>query len=404
MKRTVVFKVKEFPTYSETFVVHNIIAAIKEGFNVEIITNILHNQNNSSQPDIIEKFGLIARARKYSEPKIKFIRYLKSLIYLFNPIIFNAAFKYFQLKGKKSLSYIFELAFYYRYRSAKKIHVHFSDAIEPLFNLKAINYLKGDIIVTFHGYDAHFLPKERKLLEFLDDFAQYVQSVTVNSEYLKSILLDSGFKKNSIHIIPMGVSCSFYQNKNEKSISKNAVIKLISVGRLIPLKGHEYGIRAIRILADKGYSVEYTIIGKGAEEDRLNKLTSELNLSGHVNFLGAQDQLRIKESLESHHIFLMTSVYDGKRREAFGIATLEAQAMGLPVVAFDSGGVAETIIDSKTGYLVGEKDIEGMVVCIENLINDDQLYRKMSISAINNVENNFDIMHTSEKFNSLYSS
>lgn len=403
MNRTVVFKLKEFPTFSETFVVHNIVAAINKGFKVEIITNVLHHYENSSQPELIEEYGLMALARKYSEPKIKFVRYLKSTIYLCNPIIFFAALRYFQQKGKKSLSYIFELAFYYRYRSRKKFHVHFSDAIEPLFNLKAIDYLKGDIIVTFHGYDAHFLPKGDKLSEFLDNFAQFVQSVTVNSEYLKSILLKSGLKKNTIHIVPMGVSSSFYTQKNKKRIPKQSVIRLISVGRLIPLKGHEYGIKVVRKLIDKGYSVVYTIIGEGPEQDRLSELSKELNLSGHVNFLGAQDQLRIKDCLESHHIFLMTSVYDGKRREAFGIATLEAQAMGLPVVAFDSGGVAETIIDTKTGFLVSEKEIEEMAGCIEILINDDQLYQRMSESAINNVANNFDITQTSEKFNSLYS-
>src|SRR5690606_531712 len=103
----------------------------------------------------------------------------------------------------------------------------------------------------------------------------------------------------------------------------------------------------------------YTIVGDGPLFQSLQDQIHSLRLQEYVALIGERSQQDIKILLESHHIYLMSSVTDSSGRcETQGVVTAEAQAMGLPVVAFDAGGVPYTILDGKTGILVKEKDVE----------------------------------------------
>ena len=107
--------------------------------------------------------------------------------------------------------------------------------------------------------------------------------------------------------------------------------------------------------------------------------------------VGAKNQNDVKTLLDCNHIFLMSSITDSKNRaEAQGLVNAEAQAMGLPVVAFRSGGVPYTILENETGFLVNEKDIEAYANTIIKLFDDYSLYKTMSLAAKHFVIKNFD--------------
>ena len=90
------------------------------------------------------------------------------------------------------------------------------------------------------------------------------------------------------------------------------------------------------------------------------------------------------------------------RSEAFGVVSLEAQAMGLPIIGFDAGGFPDTIIDGITGFLVEDKNIEKMASTIEKLILDQNLLAEMSKQAINNTITNFNVHKTTGQYFKLY--
>ena len=78
----------------------------------------------------------------------------------------------------------------------------------------------------------------------------------------------------------------------------------------------------------------------------------------------------------------MTSITDDDGRgEAQGVVTAEAQSCGLPVVAFDSGGVSETLIDKETGFLIPERNKELLVEKVKHLINNPDKRVKMGFKA-----------------------
>jgi colanic acid/amylovoran biosynthesis glycosyltransferase len=157
-------------------------------------------------------------------------------------------------------------------------------------------------------------------------------------------------------------------------------------------------------LKDKGYDVQYNLVGSGAELEKLQDLIVQLQLEDTVFLLGTKDQSEIKSLLESHHLFLMTSTSDEKgRREAFGVVSLEAQSMGLPVIGFKSGGFPETISEGKTGYTVEDRNVEAMSLAIETVINDSLLFESMSMEAVKHVSANFSKENTTDKYIQLYS-
>jgi colanic acid/amylovoran biosynthesis glycosyltransferase len=399
----VIFKTNSFPTISETFIVSNIIAAIDAGFKVKIIVDNLNAINNTSQPDLLEQYGLLDNVFKFEQPRGKINRKIKALYLLLNPSLFYFYLKFSLFKGKKSLDYLFILKFYWKYRNAKAVHVHFATAIQPLFELKEIGFLKSKIVVTFHGYDEHRLPKGELLENLIFNFRNHVDYITTNTQYLKNKLVAKGFLANKIKIIPIGINTKVFKN-DASEILGNQPFKIITVGRFVEIKGQSYGIKAVKLLKDRGYKIAYTLVGYGEYLNILQELVSKLNLEDEVTFSGSKNQNEIKALLNEQHLFLMTSTLDKQgRREAFGIVSLEAQAMGLPVIGFKSGGFPETLIEGKTGITVEDKNYDEIADVIELLINNNEKRNKMSLEAINHIKENFDNSIVTTKYLNLYS-
>jgi colanic acid/amylovoran biosynthesis glycosyltransferase len=402
MNKLIVFKTISFPTFSETFIVSNIKEAIDDGFKINIIVNNLNNKNNTSQPCILKKYELLEEASKLNEPIGKLNRCISALKLLKNPLLLFFFIKYCFLKKNKSLHNLFTLNFYLKYRNAFVFHVHFATAIHPLFELKEIGFLKSNIIVTFHGYDEHELQRGERLNKTILNFKKYVEHTTANTEYLKNKLVLKGFNSNKIKVIPIGIDTNYFKN-NLKISANNECFNIITVGRFIELKGQSYGIKAIKNLIDKGYKITYTIVGYGEELTSLRKLVKDLSLEGVVIFKGSTNQNKVKALLEKNQLFLMTSTSDKSGRcEAFGVVSLEAQAMGVPVIGFKSGGFPETLIEGETGFTVEDKNFIAMANKIEDLINNKQLLNKMKSTAINHIKTNFNTKNVIRKYLELY--
>lgn len=402
MAKKIIFKLKSFPVASETFIVRNIVEAINNKFDVTILTENKKPIENSSQIEILEDFKLMNKTFAFAQPTRKVNRYFKAMQHFFNPILGYYFLRHISIHGVKSLSFLFWLHFFLPYRNTDTIHVHFATAINPLFELKEIGFLKSKIIVTFHGYDGHFLPESDELNKLKANFEKHVSEITVNTLFLKNKLISKGLTTVKISVIPYGIDVKYFNNSSAFKKQKKR-INLISVGRLVAFKGHKLGIEVVKILVEKGYNIKYNILGEGPEGAHLEKLIAKYNLQESVNLLGKKNQEQIKEYLNKSDIFLMTSTEDSTgRREDFGVVSLEAQAMELPVVGFKSGGFPETLIDGETGFLVEDQEIEAMAAAVEKLINDRELLHKMGKRARIHVLENFSFEKTTQKYLELY--
>ncbi|MDR7415105.1 MAG: glycosyltransferase family 4 protein [Armatimonadota bacterium] len=154
---------------------------------------------------------------------------------------------------------------------------------------------------------------------------------------------------------------------------------VLTVGRLVPRKGHDLVIRALAALGEELGPVRYVIAGTGPEEDRLRRLAEELGVGGRVIFAGYVPEEDLPGLYAACEVFVMPSrtlkARDGI--EGFGTVFLEAGACGKPVIGGKSGGVAEAVEDGVTGWLVDPEDPGELVRALGRLLRDPELRRRM---------------------------
>jgi len=174
-------------------------------------------------------------------------------------------------------------------------------------------------------------------------------------EYFKRI----GAK--NIEAIPNGIDLEKFENVEKKSHEGFVVM---TVARLEKVKGVEYLIKAFdelrsNLSKEKFDPFKLSIIGDGSERKNLEGLAKELGLENKVKFLGEIPNDNIPGYLAEADCFVLPSL-----REGFGIAILEAQAAGVPVVGSKAGGIKELIEDGKTGLLVEPCNPEALAQAI----------------------------------------
>ncbi|QSS96390.1 glycosyltransferase family 4 protein [Psychroflexus sp. ALD_RP9] len=396
------FKLKVFPQISETFIVSNLVYAKQKGFSIKIYTDKYLGLENSSQATLLHKNKIEADVIKpiaLSQSYCKKI--LQAAKMLLNLRVLLAIIPYYKLKRKKNFSPLISL---YQYKALKSnlIHVHFNNALSTLLDLKKIRFINPKCIVTYHGYDAFLNDKEDFQRIYGDFYRSNVVAVTTNSNYLKQQVVNLGVEPSKIEVIPIGINFNKFKG-SAKQLNNHKTIQLLTVGRLVQLKGQIYVIRAVRDIVNQGYKVKYTMIGDGNYRNVLEEEVNKLNLFQYINFEGAKSQDEIISYLQDSDVFMMPSTYDNAtgRREAFGLVSLEAQAAGLPVIGFKSGGFPDTIIEGKTGFAVEDRNHHALVQKIKRLIEHKDFYHQMSSAAINHASQ-YDFKYTTQKYLDLY--
>lgn len=137
---------------------------------------------------------------------------------------------------------------------------------------------------------------------------------------------------------------------------------LLYVGRLMPWKGVDTAIQALRAVA----GAVLLIAGGGEEQGKLQQLAVEKGVADRVHFLGPLPRAELPRLYHSVDLLLATSFAS----ETFGIAPVEAQACGLPVIATRWGGFSEVVDDGRTGLLVPPRDPDVLAVAINALLAD----------------------------------
>jgi colanic acid/amylovoran biosynthesis glycosyltransferase len=166
---------------------------------------------------------------------------------------------------------------------------------------------------------------------------------------------------------------------------------VVTVGRLVEIKGHEYVIRALAKLHGRGLAVRYDVVGDGPLRAKLEKVAHDLGLSEHVVFHGARDTSEVRTLLAEGHIFVLASVSVDGDQEGQGLVVQEAQAAGLPVVVTQHGGLPEGMRAEKTGFVVPERDVEALAERLIFLVTHPEIGAEMGRAGRRFIEDNYDI-------------
>lgn len=137
------------------------------------------------------------------------------------------------------------------------------------------------------------------------------------------------------------------------------------------------------------------LVGDGPEMGRVEALVDALDLRRHVDFLGERHDVRAV--LAGADLFLLPS-----ESESFGVAALEAQAVGVPVIASHVGGVPEVIADGETGLLLPIGDVAGMTEAALGLLADPERLLRMRAAARARAIEHFEINAVLDRYEALY--
>lgn len=198
-------------------------------------------------------------------------------------------------------------------------------------------------------------------------------------------------ESKTIEITPFGVDFDKF------NLSKQAKIdsEFITIGTVKTLK-HVYGIdiliKAFSIIYKKLQvensplfeKIRFRVVGGGPDLDMLRKLATELEIIHITTFVGPVSHENVPEELSKLDIYVALS-----RQESFGVAVLEAQAMRLPVVVSNVGGLPEVVKHGETGYLVETENPDQAAEMIIKLIVDQELRDEFAINAENFVRQEF---------------
>jgi glycosyltransferase involved in cell wall biosynthesis len=171
---------------------------------------------------------------------------------------------------------------------------------------------------------------------------------------------------------------------------------ILTVASLRRLKGHRVLLQAAAHLSARGLDYGLEFVGDGPEREALEEMSRSLGISSRVRFAGELDD--VTPCFRRTGIFVLPS----NGREGLGLAALEAMACGLPVVASRIGGLPETVLQGRTGFLVDPGDPGDLADALEILLGDPATARAMGSAGRDRVERHFDVRATAERTATIY--
>ena len=281
------------------------------------------------------------------------------------------------------------------------VHIHSLDYVHPLMVGLVNSVTNGfkNLIVSVWGTDIiGNTDNPGTLWGVLSKKYMFRQAeeITATSHFLAEATAKLSPKGKFIHVIPFGIDCSMFRKKEFRHADKKVQIGFIK--HLEPRYGPDHLLRAMAIIVKQYQDVELTVVGHGKMMDTLKELSIHLRIEKHIGFTGYIPYEQIPEILAGMDIFVMPSV----EAETFGVAAIEAQAMEVPVVASNIGGVPEAVVDGKTGILIEPGNVEQLAEAIIKLVKEPELRQRMGEEGRKFVLRNYNIEENVRLFEQLY--
>lgn len=252
-------------------------------------------------------------------------------------------------------------------------------------------------IISVWGSDIYEFPKQniinRKILEYNLSKADLILSTSkIMAKETKN------YTDKNIEITPFGVDIQLYKPCKNKYKESNEII-IGTAKALEPVYGINHLIRAFKQLCDRNPRKEFKleIAGIGSQYDYLNKLANDLSIGQKVKFLGLLNEKEVAEAFNRFDVAVFPSL-----SESFGVAAVEAQACGVPVIASNVGGLPEATCEGYSSILVESQNEMQLVYAIEKLADNENLRIQMGNNGRKYVEDNFNINDNYSKIEKLY--
>ncbi|MEM7230033.1 MAG: glycosyltransferase [Planctomycetota bacterium] len=387
----VAYVLDTFPAVSETFVLDQITAMIERGHEVSIVADAAADHDPIHAD--VERFRLIDRRRirpSLSWSTLPRVLGLTGLIAGHGwkrPAICVRSL----LAGREGRSG--EL-----WRQAVPllhidpidvVHAHHGWNGVRMDALRRLGVMNAPLLTSFHGSDATAYPTRYGNSVYRALFA-HGERFTVNSAFTRQNITQLGAPDSRVTTLPVGVRAS-HENGVPLAARNDDPIRLLSVARLVPVKGIEFAIRAVAALRDRDVPIRYDIIGDGPERASLESLVRELDVQTCVSLHGALPIERVRESYATSHVLLAPGIVtDDGAAEAQGLTLLEAQSHGMLVIASDVGGMPDSVCPEQRQHLVPQQQPSALADMIQTAIASRSHWDEWSHAGRQYVTDHFD--------------
>ncbi|AZG43673.1 glycosyltransferase family 4 protein [Gordonia insulae] len=269
-------------------------------------------------------------------------------------------------------------------RAAKIIRAHDISAVwfgaaAPLAVLAPAMRRAGArrVIASTHGHEVGWsmVPLARQVLTYI---GRHVDVVTFVSRYTRGRFAAAFGAEAALEYLPPGVDTARFapdpqaRQRIRERLGLGDRPTVLCLSRLVPRKGQDVLIRALPLIRREIGDVVLVIVGGGPYAETLHRIAADTGMSEHVVFTGSVPSAE----LPAHHaiadVFAMPARTRGRGLdvEGLGIVYLEASATGVPVVAGQSGGAPETVVEGVTGTVVDGTDIDAVALAITAILAD----------------------------------
>lgn len=240
-------------------------------------------------------------------------------------------------------------------------------------------------LVFSHGTDLEAALRHPWKKAMLKLILKHSEQLIVNSESLKTRALEalSQLRDKTMVLYPCPEPYFFEQSQEAERASLKDTLALegkkvvLSIGRLVEGKGFGNMVSVLSEVVKKYPTLVWVIIGDGPKYENLLQLVIKHQLQDIVRFVGNIPHADLRVYYQSADIFmLLTHPHDGFE-EGLGLVFLEAAACGLPVIAGDSGGVRDAVINAETGFVVQAAQHKNVADILLGLLKDEAFAKRL---------------------------
>ena len=265
------------------------------------------------------------------------------------------------------------------------------------------------IIALTHGHEVWWA----KIFPFrlaIKRIGKNVDHLTYLGEFTREAISKALTRKSATEMVKIapGIDTAHFipqpdamQKREELGLQDKKII--ISVGRLVHRKGQDNLIQAMPAVLKKIPNAHLLLVGEGPYRKHLEKLVIKSSLEQNVTFAGRIMYERLPSYLSAADLFAMPSRsrFFGLEVEGLGIVYLEASACGIPVVAGNSGGAPDAVLEGVTGLCVDGTNIEQITAAIVEICSDAERASQMGAAGRNWIVDQWRWDIWSKEFNAL---
>ena len=236
-------------------------------------------------------------------------------------------------------------------------------------------FFERDKMAVIHGTEVNF--KSAGLKRAINVSLKYFDCIVAVSQYTAQLVKHL---KKEIHVIANGIELKAWQSADLRPASLIGSPVLTTVGRVSSRKGQLQVIQFLPEIIKRYPDVHYHCIGIPTEALEFMETAKKLGVEKQVTFHGAVSNADLKAKLLASDVFVMLSTESETGDvEGFGIAILEANAMGIPAIGSKNCGIEDAINPSVSGFLIDNQDVVEFCEGIIAILKNKQFFKQQSI-------------------------